>query len=262
MVRGVLIGSIAVALLAGPVAGDTTGPIGGWNGSFFEDEKTPQLFENDLWGTQWAMHVTYAFTNYAGFLFELQYDGDEMNSITVTPAGPHTGIEVPTAFLLKNSWVFPGSQTSPQTVPWIAAWVPEAEGSGISVGVSELIPLVNFTGLAKNTTSANNSDIDVTLNAWQILHIVNTGTFQVQASDWLYLTRFGNDFQNNPGNGRWFHQTATETIQIPASFFVATDGFIENVAGFGIEHIPTPGAWALIASGLGIGALARRRRRA
>jgi hypothetical protein len=255
---------MAVAVLAGPVAGDTAGPINGWNGSTFVDVKTPPLGENELWDTQWAMHVSYAFTNYAGFLFELQYDGHEMNQITMTPVGSHTGLEVPAEFGLKTSWVFPGSQPGMQTVPWVAAWInPDlAMGSGITVSQSQLIPVFNISGQAKNTSLINNSDIDITLNAWQILHLVNTGTYQIGASDWLYLTQHGNDFESNPGNGRWFHQTATQTIQIPASFFVATNAFIQNVAGFGIEHIPVPGAWALIGSGLGIGALARRRRRA
>jgi hypothetical protein len=255
---------MALGLLAGPVAGDTSGPIAGWNGSIFEDVKTLPLSDTDFFNTDWGMHVTYAFTNYAGFLFELQYDADEMTNITFRPAGPHAGLEHSRQYLVRSILDYNDGTPNWGTPPaWIAAWASDATVSGIPVGTSELIPLFNVTGHATNTTPLNNSDIDVTLpEVWQILHIVNTGTYQVKAGDWIYKDRFQIDFKATPGLGRWWQQAVTTTVEIPASFFVATNDFIQNAAGLGIEHIPTPGAWALIASGLGLGALARRRRRA
>jgi hypothetical protein len=241
--------------------------MGGWDPATntFADFHTPPLQESDVWTTAWGMHVTFAFTNYAGFLFDLQYDGHELSQIGIFPAGPHVGVEVPGVPGLFEGWTFPGSQSSPQVVSPIAVWVDPglAQQSGITVNASSLITLFHMTFHAKNTTPANNSDIDITSSPWQILHIVASGTFHLSESMWLYMSPGGDEFAPTPGGGVWVHHQGTTTnLFIPQSAFVATNNFIVNTGGIGIDHIPAPGALAMVVAGLGLGAVAHRRRRA
>jgi hypothetical protein len=209
------------------------------------------------------MHITYAFSNYAGFLFDLQYDSHELSQIGIFPAGPHVGLEVPEAMGLHPGWEYPGSQTEWQTVVPLAVWISpsQAAQSGMTVWSSSMYSLFAVTYHAKNTDPANNSDIDITVSPWQILHIVESGTYHLSASDWVYMTEGGMYFENYPGYGRWFHvPEGTTSVWIPASAFVATNAWIQNVAGHGIEHIPEPAAIGLVLGGMGLVVLARRRR--
>jgi hypothetical protein len=156
---------------------------------------------------------------------------------------------------------FPGSFSSSHIISPIAAWIDPglAQQSGIPVGSSQIVPLFQITGHAKNTTPLYNSDIDVRVSAWQILHIVQSGQYHLGSSTWVYLDPAGN-FAHEPGQGRWYHHEGSSTVVfIPRSAFVATNNFIQNTGSFGIEHVPEPAAGALMLAGLGVAVFARRR---
>jgi hypothetical protein len=260
MLRKLLVLVTAGLFLAMPAVADSTGPIQGYDGAgWFEDVKSPLLGESDWWGTTWGMHVTFAFTNYAGLLFDLQYDSHELSQINVFPAGNHMGIQGagPGMYSMLE---FPGSQTEWQTVFPLAAWVSGATQTGMTVSSSGLYPVFGVSFHAKNTDPANNSDIDISASVWQILHIVDSGTYPISPSDYFYKTEMGYEWELQPGAGYWFHNPVTGSTFIPASAFVATNAWINNVAGFGIEHIPEPAALGLVAAGVAAFVLARRRR--
>ncbi len=260
MLKKFIVVLAAGTLCALPVLADSTGPVGGYDGiDSFDDVYTPPLQDSDWYTTTWGMHVTYAFTNYAGMLFDLQYDSHELSQVIVSPAGPHNKLEVPDTTGLYDSWEFPGSQSDWQVVFPLAVWVPGAAASGINVNSSSMYPLFNLDFHAKNTTIANNGDIDITASVWQILHIVESASYNIAASDYFYKTVNGIDWAY-PGQGRWFHNPADGTTFIPASAFVATNNWINNVAGVGIEHVPEPAAAACML--LGVGGLIYARRRA
>jgi hypothetical protein len=241
-----------LAGLSAPAVADTTGPLPGFLGAppWFEDVKSPPLTDSDTFGVEWAMHVTFAFTNYAGVLFDLQYDGSEMSSLVVSPLGPHFG----------NIYTLSGSQQSTQVAFPLSVWHPNAVNSGTTVQSSSLVPLFAIEGHAKNTTPANNSDIDISISVWQILHIVSSGTYVVNASDYVYVSPAGG--YAPPLEGTWLHVSETFTTFIPQSAFVATNAFVNNVAGFGIEHVPEPVSALLLLGGSGALFVGRRRRRA
>jgi hypothetical protein len=260
---------LATALLVAwalPAVADTSGPMGGLVPVFppyFEDAKSPPLRNSDTFATQWGMHITSAFGNYAGFLFDLQYDGNEMSYVNVTPAGPHIGIQVPGVPGILPGATFPGSQSSVQVVSPVALWIDPAVAaqSGIYLGSSSLVPLFNITGHAKNTTPLNNSDIDITVSAWQILHIVTSGDYLLRPGSWVYWDASLN--WAAPGTGTWYYIVGTTTVSwfIPQSAFVATNRYITNTGGYGIEHVPEPVSILLLVGGVGAFATGRRRRR-
>jgi len=209
--------------------------------SSFVDVKSPILAESDWFATAWGMHVTFAFTNYAGFLFDLRYDGHELSHIGVTPLPPHVGIEVPDVPGLHPGWDWPGSMTSPQTVVPIAVWISpgQAMQSGMTVNSTSLVPLFMVTGHAKNTTPANNSDIDITISAWQILHIVQSGSYHITQSDWVYKTSQGYEWEPFPGYGHWFHALGTTTTRSLESA-VDSRGRLMAAAGYSDLFIHPP----------------------
>jgi hypothetical protein len=264
---------LSAAILAGTTGSavaDTTGPIDGFDpvNQTFADVKSPPLRDSEVFATEWGMHVTLGFTNYAGILFDLKYDGHELSALTLVPKGPHVKLEPPPPAAgpgggLAENLTFEGSQSSPQTVGPIAAWIDPAvaQETGMTVETSTVVPLFLIEGQAKNTATRYNSDVDIHVSPWQILHIVEGANYNVHSSDWIYVTENG-DFANTPGAGRWVHNTGGGTTMfIPASAFVATAAAFTAAAGYGIEHVPEPAAIALLLAGLGLVYLGRRCRR-
>jgi hypothetical protein len=202
------------------------------------------------------MHITFAFTNFAGLLFDLTYDGHETSLLNVGPAAPYQ-MYGPTGGPL-DFIELPGSISESPTVFPMSVWHPNAAQSGTLVESSGMYPLFWVSGHAKNTTPLNNSDIDITISVWQILHIVNSGTYGASPSDYFYMTMGGQNYEMIPGMGTWVHNTHT-IVFLPASAFVATNAWISNVAGYGIEHVPEPVSLLLLVGGAGALLVGRRR---
>jgi hypothetical protein len=216
---------------------------------WFFDVKSPRLEASQNFATTWILHVSSTATNYCGFLIDLQYDGSEMSFIKLLPLPPHLWIEPPGAGGLVASVQFPGSQPGMTTVSPIAFWINPAQAmaSGMNIVHTNILPMFRVTGHVKDPgvqppSALGNSDIDITLSVWDIWHIAVPGPYVLYASDWVYKTVGGNDYEHNPGMGRWFHNPTTTTVILPISVFIATGMAHSNLAGFGIDHYmaPTP----------------------
>lgn len=228
-----------VALLtavAAPAAADTTGPTQGYSAGSFMDVKSPPLTDGETFIATWGIHFT-GTPNYAGLVFVVLYDPGEISALGVAPAGPH--------FLTF------GTAT-------VTAWHNNAAGSGVNPAASSVLSVFQLTGTAINTTTANNSDVDLSINAWRIIHIPETTLFTLQVSDLIYVTPLGFQKEFVPGNGVWDHVTFGVTTFITASAFVARQ--ISSIAGYGIEHVPEPISVSLLLAGIGLVAFRPRRR--
>ena len=180
----------------GPAQGQSANPDGTIT---FVDVKPPPLATSQQYGTGWMIHIqdntpgvpVPGVSNYAGFLFDLQYDGAELSSISASAVGIHVGVEAPGG-PITNTVSFPGSQSVSVTQEPLAAWIAaaDAQASGIFIQNSTLMPLVNVRLHAKNTTTANNSDIDVKVSQLGVIrHNIAQGVaVELKASDWVYLT--------------------------------------------------------------------------
>jgi hypothetical protein len=238
-------------LLAGPAAADDidlmrTGPYDGFipPAKTFQDVKSEPLEDSQSFSTTWAIYSIVPVFNTAGFLFSLDYDGHEMSSLTVTPR--------PGLWMPDGTVTLPGSESGMRTAR-LSLWVPMAQSSGTWLPGSTLISLFHLAGHAKNTTPCNNSDIDITLDMWRIHHFALAGPHIVGASTMLYLTSpsLSATWATVPGQGYWVHNTTAGFTCAPQSAFVATNFFIENVAGFGIEHVPEPLSVLMMLAGTG-----------
>jgi hypothetical protein len=222
--------------LAAPAAADTTGPIQGYGGGTFVDVKSPPLADGETFTATWGIHFT-GTPNYAGLVFVVFYDPSETSALGVAAAGPH--------FLTF------GTAT-------VTAWHNNAANSGVNPAPSSVLSVFRLTGAAINTTTANNSDVDLLISAWRIIHIPDTTFFTLQMSDLVYVTPLGFQKEFVPGNGVWSHATFGGTTFITASAFVARQ--ISNVAGYGIEHVPEPISVSLLLAGIGMVAFRPQRR--
>jgi hypothetical protein len=273
----VILAASAVGQPAPPL--HQTGPLAGYlppersGDVYFEDVKSDPLRNGETFYTTWALHIggddsdgrpDGGLHNYAGLLFDLRYDGHELSDLTIWPIGFHKFIEVPSTMGLWDSWVFPGSQSSPQTILPVAAWIRTdfAMQSGITLGYpSSVVSLFGLAGHAKNTFTCNNSDIDITISAWQIVHIAGAQFVQLGPGSWIYVTPGGTDLATVPGAGIWQQLTTWLSTTLAPSAFVATNVNVGNVAGYGIEHVPEPLSLLLLAAGVGMAAVGRARRR-
>jgi hypothetical protein len=130
---------------------------------------------------------------------------------------------------------------------------------------SYVLPLFQLTGHAKNTTPANNGDIDIAVSFLGVIqHNTATTVFHFVNSMWMYVVPGapGTIQWAAPGEGQWVHALGSTSILVPASAFYATNAFYDgNAAGYGIQHLPEPISAGLMLAGLGAVVAGRRRRR-
>lgn len=248
-----LAGLALLALLAVPAAADEfdfaqTGPKPGfdWDDCTFYDVKSEELYEGGWFGITWAIHAKWpGIPNTAGVLFSLHYDGHEVSSLNVCPGEP---------LLMPGGPVYlQGSESGVQSEFPLSVWGPDATSSGVWLPHSELISFLWVSGYAKNTTPCNNSDVDIDLDVWRIHHVEFSGPHLFGQSAYFYLTgtTLGATWATQVGTGFWVHYTSGDWTWAPQSAFVATQCLVENVAGYGVEHMPEPLSVLLMLFGIG-----------
>ncbi len=244
---------LAVGALAGPVAADSIGPPG------FVDFKTPPLAAGAVAKIPISFHKS--------------APGPDPNSAW---AGVHFHINI----IDPNEAVFLGFKPDPNFFHTAGptsstVWLNAANKSGASPPISQTIRLGSFNVSVVGSDPANNSDIDLTFKSlvFNIYHVgpqPNSGQLRLEISDWVYVPPGGTTSEwGNPGvppppagQGSWLHVQTPKTLHaMPKSWFFGTSVNITHQGGIGIEHVPAPGAIALLAGGLGMFGLARRRRR-
>ena len=252
--------ALAVGALAGPVAADSIGPGGTFGpDGMFGDLKTQPLAAGDIAKIPISFHKSgpgpSAFSGWAGVHFHINIiDPNEATFL---------GFKVDPGFIHTFG---PTSST---------VWVGNASKSGGSPLLSQPIRLGSFNVQVVGSDPANNSDIDLTFKStvFNIYHVglqQNSAQLRLEISDWVYVPPGGTTSEwGNPGvpppavgAGTWLHVQTPKTLHaMPQSWFFGTTVNITHEGGIGIEHIPAPGAIALLAGGLGMFGLARRRRR-
>jgi hypothetical protein len=249
--------------------------------------KTPPLADSDSIVLPVSTHIPFAppWAGYAGAIVKTHLlDNTEMDVTNVhfnlpvrTPSGTF-----PASVSIPNPFGQPSANFTSVPIS-VTYWQPNAQQSGISVMTSQNIPLATVTIHAKNTTPANNSDVDATFMFWNIWHIRggtgSTTQVRLKPSDRLWV--FSNVtlgqlhdpasvFRFPPSgpspfdpDGHWLHLTNPVTFHLspgPGSAFYAT--FVGTV-GLGIEHVPEPASGIMVAGGLlalALGSHARHRR--
>ena len=107
----------------------------------------------------------------------------------------------------------------------------------------------------KGSSRINNSDIDIRISPIGVIqHLPASTSISVRTSDWIY-TATG---VVSPGQGNWVHLSFPSVPFVAASAFYVLKGSF-TAAGFGIEHVPEPGAALLLLGGVGVLIVARGR---
>ena len=256
--------ALAVGALAGPVAADSIGPGGTFGpDGMFHALKTPPLATSDIAIIPISFHKSgpgpSAFSGWAGVKFHI-------NIIDASEA-TFLGFKVDPNFIFTSG---PASST---------VWLNAASKSGASPLISSVVRLGSFNVQVVGSDPANNSDIDLTFKStvFNIYHVgpmANSDRLTLEISDWVYVppgattSVWGDPGAAPPpiGGGTWLHVQTPKTFHANnnaagQSWFFGTSVAITHEGGIGIEHIPAPGAIALLAGGLGMFGLARRRRR-
>ncbi len=252
---------LAVGALAGPVAADSIGPPG------FVNFKTPPLTAGAVAKIPISFHKSapgpFGFAGWAGVRFHI-------NIIDATEA-------VFLGFKPDPGFIFTGGGSALNSTVWVG----NASKSGATPPISATVRLGSFNVGVVGSGVANNSDIDMVFKStvFNIYHVgpmPNSASLVLEISDWVYVppglatSEWGNPGLPPPpvGGGTWLHVQTPKTFHaggmspgVSASWFFGTSVNITHQGGIGIEHVPAPGAIALLAGGLGMFGLARRRRR-
>lgn len=257
--RKTLFTAVLASLLAGPAMADSIGPGGTWDGFSFNVVKTPPAVASQVFTYPISYHSTFAYANWAGVGFSVNFDGTEVSGVNITGANGHFNTSAgPIATLWNSGAIFSGVFNGPSSVPF---------------------PIGNITFHVTGTTVGQNSDTDITFNGqlgfggagfspFNIFHLTQfqSGTYIIYPSALLYvpITPGGGHGQPGqvvePGFGTWIHVDETFTAFLPASIFFGTTFFISGQGGIGVEHVPEPASAALIIGGLGLVVAALRRR--
>jgi len=259
-----IVGTLAaLGLFASVAAADSVGPAGTFNGFSFGVVKTPPLVSSQVVSVPLSYHSTFAYTNWAGIGFFVNYDPTEVNYIGVTGINGHF-----------TTYAGGGGPS-----PIVTVWNSQAVNSGIFNGPSSVpFPVAQVTFHATNTDHPElNSDVDITFNSgwtyspFNIFHVTAgqaSGFFSVGASALLYVakTALGGPVPAQqwgpvePGQGTWIHYSGTTfTIHAQNSMFFGTSFFMSGQGGIGVEHVPEPASAACLLAGLGTLVFARRR---
>jgi hypothetical protein len=203
-------------------------------------------------------------SNYAGYRVKFHItDGKE---VSVLPTSTFYKTEMVTTPAGKTPVIVGASPLDfPQSLPGQSLTIVKtffnsaAANSGSAPEESKWIPMAKLDLHAKSTNMGQNSDVDMTVMAWCILHLrPGQGSTQFRRSALVWAT---SNFQPSPEqpipslgphfndpNGQWKHIPFTWHLQPGfGSQFVAT--FLGTVT-IGIEHVPEPIAGVMAGSGL------------
>ena len=254
--------------------------------------KSPPLATSDttfipVFGHQSAANPPWA--GWAGGIVKMHLlDATELDVLDFFSAiGPMTPLAAPGGTLTASGFAYlspfgpPSSNLTSLPASFnLSAGAP----SGLNVSTSSTFFLGDVAIHVKNSTIANNSDIDLTFMLWNIWHLRTGTTFASQIitldpSDRIWVPSSINDPSQlhtassllalppggslaNP-NSHWLHLNQPWLIHLTGSF---GSGFYATGAGtlnLGIEHVPEPTTGALIGTGfllLGASRYLRRRR--
>jgi hypothetical protein len=237
-------------VVSGGATPDPNNP-GGW--------KTAPMNNGDVLTIDWTVHTKFFVTHWAGVRFRSHVlDPSEVDLLGVTM---YPG-------LLPQSTLpgpFPGTTGIQAT--W---WHPAATMSGITMQPSSVINFGRWTIQARNTTPANNSDVDMSAWASSIIHLGSqvSQVITLFPSWYIWATSSfeptpGEPFPENPphpdqGIGHWVHLGFT--VQYHATPLHGSGFYSMPIGGatLGIEHVPAPGVWMMMLVSGGV-LLGRRR---
>ena len=255
---------LAVGALAGPVAADSIGPGGTFGPGGFGNLKINGLPPSSTVKVPISFHKSVgapnAFSAWAGVRFHL--------NIIDPGEATFLGFKPDPGFILTGGGGSVGNTT---------LWVNAASKSGASPPLSQPVRLGSFNVHANTVVPDSNNDMTFKSTVFNIYHVgqqPNTQSLFLEISDWVYVPPGGTTSSwGDPGvppppvgGGTWLHVQTPKTFHaggmtpaVSASWFFGTSVNVTHQGG--IDLIPAPGAIALLAGGLGMVGLARRRRR-
>ena len=291
------------------------------SGQVITDIKTPPMKDSDTYRIPFAVHPgvgtgkgdpgsgsggpylpPYLGAGWAGQRVKVHVqDASELDIVGLAPApGKKLRVNIPGAGGILTTGPLPAPElraifgpisNGVQTQPiFFTVWDSNAQQSGKRLLTSINEPLFDLTVHAKNTSPANNSDVDVTFMFSDIWHLnggPGTNLIEIRESDWWFVNSqvtdpleppglmhitndpFFNsayDFPTAPGpttddpNGHWIHMPDlfVHTFGGPGSQFISR--MVGGITTLGIEHVPEPTAVALLGAGVVCSVLALRSR--
>ena len=251
----VLVLLAAVAVVSPVAVASEVGPGGTWDGVSFGTLFTPPLADGEQYSAPIDYHVQGSYGNWIGAYFGINYDPTEVNFVGVT-AAPGYMASMNAAGTAATIWN-PGGATS----------MPPS---------TSVFPLANVTFDAKNTTPANNGDVDITFDgpgAFNIYGCTPWGSWStyMAPSNMLYvgLTGGGQPMTQHQwapgvamGAGTWIHATISVPVYLEPGMYWGRMTDLTAQGGIGVEHVPEPASAVLLLGGIGTLIVARRRQRA